>query len=300
MLCEIALNMKKTLLCIYFLLLAVEGQSMTRSSLEHVVVSSDLMIYGVVTESIVHEYTVDTVGLSLHPNPAIAAQTRRLKYKGNRIVTNIKVRLIEVLGGEYEEDSIEVIYYGGKTDSVSQSDAHGPPLEFSPGDTVVFPLTYALDGYSDWHLQWYESALYQKNGKLIPYRRELSQDVEDPLALLRDVGKIRNIDHLCEISEVVVVGDIVEWTDFLLTLRLTQTLKGNHVPEVIEILTTLSPTDVEPGMEILTFLKRKNERYEFSAWHNSVYYCFKGVFFRFGRAPIVSDVSSISKICESH
>lgn len=296
--------MKKATIHTILILLSVISGSASASEvvlvdpLEIMAVDGGLLILGIIEESSCHKYFGDLAETAAHPISESLEHPAMKFGESNKdiVITVLNIRILEVIGGEYDSTYISVIYPYGKLGGTIEDNEKYHPIVFQEGDTLVASLSYGLEGRQQWLFDGFGGYLY-KNGILLNLGNKREVKYMDPMKHLRAYGKTRTFKSLCMNSDIIVVTNLIGMTSEYLTVKILHTIKGGLREDTIVINTRKYFIHQRPCEELLIFLNQDNQGYAISGGRNGIYCIHGESLYRNGRIPMVTRLSDVSENC---
>lgn len=272
---------------------AQEKREITQRSLEWNVQNLDWIIQGEVTD--------------LQPKFMTSKELFGDCDKGKSIVTEVTMQVEKVIAGEYEADDLIFIIREGKLDGLVSGIGGEPLMQVSIGDRAIVGLWANMRGTShNIHkiLDNRDAFFKIEGGKLIPYPPNRYFSFSNPLEVIKDKAKKREMKSVFDSADLVCLGTVTDVTGWdmrspKLVVKITETMKGSSSESEITVDVTNTSRSFEnkgPGYHVLLFLKRTGQEYMPVEGLNG-YYVVDGEKITRGTLPLRTNVSQIkSKI----
>jgi hypothetical protein len=256
--CKLLLMMLLTAL-VAFPSLTQEKREITQKSLEWNVQNLDWIIQGQITDAQPKYMTTkELFGVG--------------SDKNEMVVTEITMRVEKVIAGEYEANDLVFIIEEGKLDGLISGIADEPLMQVNVGDSAIVGLWANLRGTShNIHkiLDNRDAFFKIKGGKLIPYPPNRYLSLSNPLKVIKDKARKREMKSVFDYADLVCLGTVTYVTGWdmrspKLVIKIAETLKGSSDKSEITVDVTNTSRSFEnkrPGYQVLLFLKRTGQEY---------------------------------------
>ena len=270
--------------------LAQEKREITQKSLEWNVQNLDWIIQGQIT--------------SLQPKFMTSKELfGDGSDKNKSVVTEVTMHVENVIAGEYEADDLVFIIEEGKLDGVKSGIADEPFMQVRVGDRAIVGLWANMRGIShNIHkiLDNRDAFFKIEGGKLIPYPPNRYFSFSNPLEVIKDKARKREMKSVFDSADLVCLGTVTDVTGWdmrspKLVVKITETMKGSSSESEITVDVTNTSRSFEnkgPGYHVLLFLKRTGQEYIPVEGLNG-YYVVDGEKITRGTLPLRTNVSQL-------
>ena len=273
---------------------AQEKREITKKSLEWTVQNLDWIIQGEVT--------------GLQPKFMTSKELfGNGSDKNKSVVTEVTMHVEKVIAGEYEADDLVFIIEEGKLDGAVSGIGGEPLMQVSVGDRAIVGIWANMRGTSHniHKILDNRNAFFKiEDGKLIPYPPNRYFSFSNPLEVIKDKARKREMKAVFDSADLVCLGTVTDVTGWdmrspKLVVKIAETMKGSSSESEITIDVTNTSRSFEnkgPGYHVLLFLKRTGQEYIPVEGLNG-YYVVEGEKITRGTLPLRTNASQIkSKI----
>jgi len=249
---------------------AQEKQEITQADLEWIVQNLDLIIRGQVTD--VEEKLVAPIAVYGHGS-----------NEPNMVITEVTMRISDVLAGSYTGNEIKFILEEGELNELRTFSADYAPMHVKVGDSGIVGIAPNTRG-TEYNILNNRKAFFKIDGtNLIPYQEEYRLEVDEPLEIIEKKAKERHLSEIFRAADLVCLGTVTRLLDpgspdLEISVSIDEILKGTSKKSIIEV----DVSDVnrsfkrkQPGFQALLFLKKTGSGYKTVAGVNG-YYVLKG------------------------
>lgn len=203
--------------------------------------------------------------------------------RGERIATEVTIRIEKVLAGEYGSKEIMILLQEGKLGNLSYQSADFAPMKVAAGDPILAAIVPNTVG-SGYNIVTNRRTLFKIVGEdLVPYQQEYYLAADKPFEIIAKKAMERETAELYKTADLICIGTVARLIDPMkparwLVVSIGEFLKG--AAEEREI--TVDVSDVcqpfasqKPGYSVLLFLRRSGAEYRPVAGVNG-YYVIRG------------------------
>ena len=235
-------------------------------------------------ESFLLNYDVIIKGRIVEIIPTTIDKRRAFGYvtdrdTGSSVVTKLLIDVEEVIAGEYEKSSVELILREGMLDGRSTFVAGSKPLEFKANDRIVVCFVPDTFGMGDNVLTNRESIFRIDGDNIVPYQKEAVLTFDDPWQVIEQIAKERRFESLFSGADVVCTGTVIELIDpskpsRRILVAPKEFYKGSCAEDriTVDVSNILQPfAQLESGFKVLLFLQQDGSLYRPVAGVNGYY-----------------------------
>ena len=220
---------------------------------------------------------------------------------GQRIATEVTIRIEKVLAGEYGSKEIQILLQEGKLGNLSYQSADFAPMKVSVGDPILAGIVPNTMG-SGYNVVTNRRTLFKIVGQdLVPYQQEYYLAADKPFEIIAKKAKERETAELYKAADLVCIGIVAKLIDPTkpsrrMVVSIGEFLKGTAEGRKI----TVDVSDVyqpfmsqKPGYSVLLFLRKNGAEYRPVAGVNGYYVIHGDSLSRGHNTPMRTGVSEL-------